>query len=678
MSHNRLGETTSPYLLQHEDNPVHWWPWCSEALEAAKAEDKPILLSVGYAACHWCHVMAHESFEDEATAEVMNELFVNIKVDREERPDIDVIYMAAVHQFGEPGGWPLTMFLTPDGRPFWGGTYFPKESKFGKPAFTHVLKQISHIYKEEHDKVLENAKAITAHLQKGDDGSSSAGLSPGFLKQVADKLQGAFDPVHGGIQGAPKFPQYTIFWLLWRAGIQLDLADCRKAIENTLSHICQGGIYDHLGGGFARYSVDERWLAPHFEKMLYDNALLLELLTEVWRETPLPLYEARVRETIAWLKREMIVEGGGFAASLDADSEGEEGRFYVWSEAEIDEALDPEDSTFFKSVYDVSGGGNWEGKNILNRLKDFTAHSVDDEERLQALRSKLLDLRDGRVRPGWDDKVLADWNGLMIAALVRAADVFDEPGWRDLAQSAYDFVKASMTRDGRLIHSYRAGRAQAPATAADYANMIWAALRLHQSKGDRVYLDDALGWLSVLDAHYWDAARGGYYFTADDTTDLIVRTKSANDDALPNANGTMISNLVALSMLAGDVELMDRARVILDGFANDLKENLFSHGGLLAASFDLFSPQQIVVLQENGSAEIGGLAHQMRRLSLPGAVQSIIVDTTQIAGGSPASGKTMQDGKPTAYICISGTCSAPVTGSDELVESLSEQRLIGA
>ena len=596
--------------------------------------------------------------------------------------------MSAVHQFGEPGGWPLTMFLTPDGRPFWGGTYFPKEAKYGKPAFTHVLKQLSQIYRQEQDKVLENASAITEHLQKGDDGSATADLTPEFLKEIAVKLTGAFDKVHGGISGAPKFPQYSIFWLLWRAGIQLDLSDCREAIENTLIHICQGGIYDHLGGGFARYSVDERWLAPHFEKMLYDNALLLELLTEVWRETPQPLYETRIRETVEWLGREMIAEGGGFAASLDADSEGVEGKFYVWSEAEIDQALGDDDGEFFKSVYDVSEGGNWEGSNILNRLRDQKTHAPAAEERLIQLRSKLLKLRDARVRPGWDDKILADWNGLMIAALVRASDVFGEPDWRRLATSAYEFIKTDMMRDGRLIHSMRAGSgkalsATAPATAADYANMIWAALRLHQSTSSQSFLDDALLWLEVLDRHYWDARRGGYYFTADDTDDLIVRMKAANDDALPNANGIMISNLVALSQLTGSADLMERSQAILDGFANDLKGNLFSHAGLMAASFDLLAPQQVSVFTDansTGQNELvrDGLVREMRRLSLPGAIQTVIVDTTQIADNSPLAGKTAQGGKPTAYICTGRTCTAPITDADEFAEILRERRVIGA
>src|SRR5262245_38777490 len=443
---NRLGRETSPYLLQHQENPVHWWAWGPEALAEAKRTGKPILLSVGYAACHWCHVMAHESFEDDETARVMNDLFVNIKVDREERPDVDAIYMAALHELGEHGGWPLTMFLTSDAEPFWGGTYFPKEARYGRPAFVAVLKEIARVYREEQGKVRQNADALKGRLApKFDESGPDAIPGDAALADLARRLLQLVDPTHGGIRGAPKFPQAQFFNFLWSAGLRYGLPNPLEAVELTLTHIAQGGIYDHLGGGFARYSVDERWLVPHFEKMLYDNALLLELMTDVWRETKLPLLEMRARETVEWLLREMVTKEGGFASSLDADSEGEEGKFYVWSIAEIEDVLGPEDAKIFAEVYDVTPEGNFEGHSILNRINSLERTDEATGARLTLMREKLLARRASRVRPGFDDKLLADWNGLAIAALAKAADAFDRPDWLAAAERAFDFVSIRMT-----------------------------------------------------------------------------------------------------------------------------------------------------------------------------------------------------------------------------------------
>src|SRR5215469_9583243 len=413
---NRLARETSPYLLQHKHNPVAWWPWGTEALAEAKRANKPILLSVGYAACHWCHVMAHESFEDAETAQVMNELFVNIKVDREERPDIDQIYMSALHHLGEQGGWPLTMFLTPDGEPIWGGTYFPPTSRYGRPAFVDVLSEVARLIREEPEKIEQNRAALMERLEGAARKPGRVTIGATELNNAAQQLGGIIDPVNGGTRGAPKFPQAALFELLWRAGLRTGEARYFGAVDITLHHICEGGIYDHLGGGFARYSVDEHWLVPHFEKMLYDNAQLLELLAIAHARLHKPLYRQRARETVAWLAREMTTGEGAFSASLDADSEGEEGKFYVWSYDQVIRELGIEDGEFFARHYDVTPAGNFEGHNILNRLKPLP-YSDADEARLAALREKLLSVRALRVRPGLDDKVLADWNGLMIAAL---------------------------------------------------------------------------------------------------------------------------------------------------------------------------------------------------------------------------------------------------------------------
>ncbi len=410
-------------------------------MAAAKRSNRPIMLSVGYAACHWCHVMAHESFEDEATAAVMNELFVNIKVDREERPDIDQIYMNALHLLGEQGGWPLTMFLTPDAEPVWGGTYFPKDSRYGRPAFTDILREVARMFRDEPAKIEQNRAALLARLA---DKARPAGKVTIGLKELdgaAQQVGNMFDTVYGGFRGAPKFPQPAMLELLWRAGLRSGDSKFFDTVEHALERMSEGGIYDHLGGGYSRYSVDERWLVPHFEKMLYDNAQLLELLALAYQRGGNPLFRTRARETVEWLKREMTTADGVFAASLDADSEGEEGKFYIWSKNEIIELIGPEAGEFFARHYDVTDDGNFEGHNILNRLHNVP-RSEQDEARLASLRAILLEARAGRVRPGLDDKVLADWNGLTIAALVNAGIIFDEPSWLVIARRAFDFYRA--------------------------------------------------------------------------------------------------------------------------------------------------------------------------------------------------------------------------------------------
>jgi len=670
---NRLGRETSPYLLQHQENPVNWWAWGPEALAEAKRTGKPILLSVGYAACHWCHVMAHESFEDEETAAVMNDLFVNIKVDREERPDVDAIYMAALHELGEQGGWPLTMFLTSDAEPFWGGTYFPKDARYGRPAFTQVLKEIARIYRDEQGKVRQNADALKDRLApKFEEGGPDAIPGDAALADLARRLLQLVDPTHGGMRGAPKFPQVQFFNFLWRAGLRYGLPNPLEAVGLTLTHIAQGGIYDHLGGGFARYSVDERWLVPHFEKMLYDNALLLELMTEAWRETKSPLLAIRASETVDWLLREMVTEEGGFASSLDADSEGEEGKFYVWSLAEIEEVLGA-DARLFAEIYEVTPEGNFEGHTILNRINGLDLRDPATEARLTLMREKLLARRASRIRPGFDDKVLADWNGLTIAALAKAADAFDRPDWLAAAERAFAFVSTRMTSGVRLKHSYRAGEAKAPATATDYANMIKAALALASVTGNVDYLNRARAWTELLDHHYWAEGHGGYFLAADDTDDLIVRTINALDDATPNANGTMVSNLMQLFSWTGEERYRDRAEAIVRGFSGDLPRNVFAHTGLLTGALDLLAPAQIVIVVPEG-----GDPHELRRalagVSLPDAVVQEVREGDSVPTNSPAHGKTAIGGKPTAYVCIGPQCSMPVIDPAALVKTVKEAR----
>jgi uncharacterized protein YyaL (SSP411 family) len=670
MDHNRLGDETSPYLIQHKDNPVHWQPWGEEALAAAKAQDKPILLSVGYAACHWCHVMAHESFENPAIAALMNDLYINIKVDREERPDLDTIYQHALALLGEQGGWPLTMFLSPDGEPFWGGTYFPPEPRWGRPGFAQVLQGVAQTYRSEPDKVGKNVTILRDALQKLSQPQAGEGVDPALFDRIAERLLREVDPLNGGIGTAPKFPQCGIFELLWRAWRRTGQAPYRDAVLRTLTTICQGGIYDHLGGGFARYSVDARWLAPHFEKMLYDNAELIDLLTLVWQEVRDPLYAQRVAETIGWLEREMVTTGGGFASSLDADSEHEEGKFYVWSAAEIDNVLG-DDAAAFKDVYDVSPSGNWEGHNILNRLDHPALADEATEALLARCRGKLFAVRAPRVRPGLDDKVLADWNGLMIAALAHAGLVFERPDWLALAERGFAFIERDMAApDGRLFHSWRDGQARHPATVDDYANLSRAALALHEATQDGRYLDRVKGWIAVLDGYYWDPAEGGYFFAATDTRGLIAQVKTAADAAVPAGNGTLVGVLTRLAILTGDAGYRDRAEAIMRAFAGELGRNFFPLATLINNAELAQKPVQIVLVGTPDDPALADLHRAVYAVSLPRRVVQIIRPDEALPDDHPAHGKTIVEGKATAYVCEGPVCSLPIVVSSQLVDAL--------
>ena len=569
---NRLGQETSPYLLQHQHNPVHWQAWSAETLALAKRSGRPVLLSVGYAACHWCHVMAHEFFENAEIAALMNEYFVNVKVDREERPDIDYLYQQALMMMGRRGGWPLTMFLTPDGQPFWGGTYFPPFAQGGRPGFAEVLRTIAELWRNRANAIEHNVKELGAGLASLSEPTPGEPISSDLVEAIREQLEQRLDRVDGGFGAAPKFPQATSLDFLWRAWKRTGRDSLRQGVLLTLDHISQGGVYDHLGGGFARYSTDDRWLVPHFEKMLYDNAQLIELLTEVWQDERRELYRLRVTETIQWITREMRAPGGGFASSLDADSEGEEGKFYAWSEAEIREALGVR-APFFERAYGVDREGNWEhGKSVLNRLGSIELLDEETEGALARDRAVLFSLREGRVRPGCDDKVLADWNGLTIAAIAKAACVFERLDWLDVAIEAFDFVKGAMTTDdGRLLHSWREGRARHLAVLDDYAAMCRAALALHEATGAPSYLECGRRWLEQVEIHYRDR-NGGYFFTADDAEALIARAKIAEDSALPSGNGMMLQVLAQLYHLTGESLYRERAEGIANAFSGTIRQ----------------------------------------------------------------------------------------------------------
>ena len=664
MKRNLLSNETSPYLLQHKDNPVHWQPWGQAAFDLAQAENKPILLSIGYAACHWCHVMAHESFENSAIAELMNSLFINIKVDREERPDVDKIYMDAIHALGEQGGWPLTIFMAPDGRPFWGGTYFPPESRYGRPGFPQVLAEISRIWHQEPEKAEANASAITEALNaSAAPQANQATLTSDLVNQAAVASAKQVDTVHGGLSGAPKFPQTSTFEMLWRHYIRNGTLQSRQAVEITLKNICQGGIYDHLGGGFARYSVDQYWLAPHFEKMLYDNAQLIALLARVHLHTGEKLFRIRIEETVKWLQRDMMTPSGAFAASYDADSEGKEGKYYVWSENEIDSLLGA-DSTTFKSVYDISAAGNWEGTNIPNRLKSLDLLDDKTETNLARSRQKLFDHRLSRIPPGWDDKVLADWNGLTVSALAIVGLCCDEPGWIDLAKSSFDATIKHLMIDGVMFHSYRDGKTHNHSTAEDYANLTAAALALYQATADRAYIGTAEELASGMIRHHWDNDTAGFYFSSDLADNLIVRSKYAHDDATPNANGTMLAVFTDLYLLTGKDEYDAYARQLHDVFAANIQRVLIAHANFLSAFDHHASPTQAVIVGPADDPMTAELRQAVLKNHLPLFIYVDSADT--LPQDHIAFGKEQVGDQPTLYLCTGNTCSLPVTKPEDV------------
>jgi len=671
LARNNLGSETSPYLVQHRDNPVHWQPWSSEILAAAKEANKPILLSVGYAACHWCHVMAHESFEDEGIAALMNELFINIKLDREERPDLDALYQNALALLGQQGGWPLTMFLTPDGEPFWGGTYFPKEARYGRPGFGDVLKTVAKIYAEKPDDVRHNVSQISNALIKMNSAAVGAVPSLEMIDRCGHGCLQIMDGENGGTSGAPKFPQPSLLSYIWRTGVRTDDDGLKRIVKHSLDRMCQGGIYDHLGGGFARYAVDDQWLVPHFEKMLYDNAQLIDLLCDVWRVDPNPLYAKRVEETIGWILREMRIPGGAFTASLDADSEGVEGKFYVWSEDEIDQILGA-DAELFKKFYDVSAGGNWEGQNILNRTASGLALADDaTEEKLAELRAKLMTERAKRIRPGWDDKALTDWNAMTIAAFAEAAMTFHRADWLDYAKLAYGFVINTLMKDDRFLHSYRDGRVQHAGMLEDYAHMIRAALRLYECFGEDAYLNEAIRWSATVETLFADA-KGGYFQSASDASDLVVRQKPFMDNAVPSGNAIMAQNLAKLYALTGDTKYRDQAEITLAAFGGRISEQFPNMPGLMMAAEMLQNPVQIVLIAKDRSQTYLDMRRAIFGSYLPNRAITILSDGDPLPDGHPAQGKTAIDGKETAYVCQGPVCSAPVTSADELTKLLAD------
>jgi hypothetical protein len=650
---NRLAGSTSPYLLQHAGNPVHWRPWGSEALAEAKSRDRPILLSVGYAACHWCHVMAHESFEDPAVAALMNSLFVNVKVDREERPDVDALYMAALHAMGEQGGWPMTMFLTPDGAPFFGGTYWPPAARWGRPSFAQVLNAVDTAWRDKRAELGEQSANLVAHLAEQAAPPAGVDLAPADLARAADALTRILDPINGGLGGAPKFPNAPIFRFLWSESFRARQPALRGAVRTLLDALSAGGIYDHLGGGFARYSVDGEWRVPHFEKMLYDNAQIVELLALAYAETPTPVYAERARETFAWLMREMRA-GDAFAASLDADSEGEEGRFYVWTAEEIDAVLGP-DAAEFAAAYDVRRGGNWEGRNVLRRLAG--RGDAATEARLAAGRARLLAERDKRARPGRDDKILADWNGLTITALARASVVFDAPDFLAAAEAAFAFVATNLCDSiGSLLHAWRDGRAGATGLLDDYAAMARAALSLFEATGTPAYLARAEAWATSALKQFGDGD-GGFFMSRDDGDRLIVRPRPPHDGAIPSGASLMVEVFARLHHIGLEPRWRDAA--LRAARVHAAPESAQAQSPLLLAAIDLLERGgEVVVEGRRDDRQAVALARQALAAADP-TIVTLRLDPALWPDGAPG-GRPRLPAQPAAMLCRGQVCSLPV------------------
>ncbi|WP_374631269.1 thioredoxin domain-containing protein [Ferrovibrio sp.] len=689
LDRNMLEHAASPYLLQHKDNPVHWQLWGPATLAAAQAANKPILLSVGYAACHWCHVMAHESFENPAIAALMNRLFVNIKVDREERPDIDAIYMNALHLLGEQGGWPLTMFLTPDGAPFWGGTYFPPESRYGRPGFPDVLQKVFEAWHDKPEAVNKNKTMLLRALRESarPQNAESIVIDAGILDQVAEQLHGHVDPEHGGIGGAPKFPQSGLFDLLWAAYLRSGNAGYRHAVLNTAAQMAQGGIYDHLAGGFARYSTDAEWLAPHFEKMLYDNAQLLEHFALLDADADSHLLRQRIYETVDWLRAEMLQPGGGFAAALDADSEGEEGKFYVWQAAEIEAALRKAGFTAaeiaaFRAAYDVTDHGNWEEKTILRRSLAPQFGDAAQEAMLARARAALKAVRDTRIRPGLDDKILTDWNGLIIAALAKLARQYKQPDWLALAEHAYGFIVTAMARDGdRLGHSWRDGKLVFPGLLEDYANMARAALALHEATGKAAYLDNAIDWVKRLDADYADRVHGGYFQTARDAETLVARLRNCTDNAVPAGNGTLVGVFARLWYLTGDADWRDRTESQIAAFSGEAARNFFPMAAFLNGCDFYAHAVQVAIIGQRGQPDTEAMIDAAYAMSLPHRVLQVVPPDAALPPSHPAHGKTQlgktqQNNSATAYVCVGMSCGLPASDAAGLTAQLRATRRV--
>jgi uncharacterized protein YyaL (SSP411 family) len=688
---NRLANETSPYLLQHANNPVNWYPWGQEALDAAKSEDKPILLSVGYSACHWCHVMERESFENPQIAALMNDSFVSIKVDREERPDIDSIYMTAVQALTGHGGWPMTVFLTPDGKPFYGGTYFPPEDRGGMPAFPRVLTALAEAYANDRENVTSTTSQLIERMEQMAAVNTGNGmpLNEGVLDQAFKGIASDFDDRHGGIGIQPKFPQPMMYEFLLRYHLRTQNAEALDMVELTLERMAAGGIYDQIGGGFHRYSTDTYWLVPHFEKMLYDNALLVQLYLHVYQITEKPKYRKIVEETLAYVTREMTSPEGGFYSAQDADSEGVEGKFFVWLPSDVLKILGEEDSKIVNRYYGVTPHGNFEGKNILHVVMNAATLAADEEislekfdELIVAAKSKLLEERSRRVAPQRDDKVLTSWNGMMLRAFSEAGAVLGNSDYIAIAEQNANFLLDRMVKGGRLLRTYKAsedgggsqGEAKLNGYLEDYAFLIDGLLALHETTFGQRWLSEAIKLGQDMVELFWDDSTSQFYDTGKDHEALIVRPRDFSDNAIPSGSSMASGVMLRLALITGDNTLKDKAEAGLNSVRDVMTSYPSGSGNWLCdLDFLLSTPKEIVIIGSDGDQKTDDLRREIFRHQLPNRVVIGVngEDNILSAQGIPLlQDRSMVDGQPTAYVCENYVCNLPVTDPADLAKQL--------
>jgi uncharacterized protein YyaL (SSP411 family) len=682
MHTNRLVHESSPYLQQHAHNPVDWYPWGEEAFQKARSENRPILLSIGYSACHWCHVMEKESFENDPIAALMNENFVNVKVDREERPDLDEIYMNAVQMLTGRGGWPMTVFLTPEGKPFFGGTYFPPEDRHGMPGFPRILNAIVQAYRERPDDVTKSVEQIVDALHRMTNlAESDRPFAPGIVVGSAENLAQAYDSEHGGFGRAPKFPNAGVFELFLRAHRNSKSPRLLDMIVHTLTQMAAGGIYDHLGGAFHRYSVDEKWLVPHFEKMLYDNAQLLGSYAQAFSITGTALFKQVVAETEEYLLREMLQPEGGFYSTQDADSEGEEGKFFVWTEDEVMQILGEESGEIFCRVYDVTEFGNFEGKNILHPVltleqaaRFFRKEVIDIARAIAEAKKKLFAERENRVKPFRDEKIIASWNGLMLSGLAEASRISDSPSSLAAARKTVDFIFTRMFRDGLLLHTYKDGQAKLLGYLDDYAFVAAGLLDLYEVTLERSDLQRAIDLSETMIREFWDDVDGAFFYTGRSHEQLISRTKPAFDGSVPSGNAVATQLLLRLYHYTGREDYLKRAEKTLRIYHDAMEQQPFGFARMLSAlDFYLEKPKEIVVVGEKNDPNVQEVLNKIRALFLPNNTIQLVEPGKPLDEISPLlQGKGQVDGKPTVYLCHNFTCSQPVTEWEDLRKLLEE------